>query len=149
MRVQGTVLALALRPEKGGAMTLAESLTLTPTDGVIGDHGTSKRRQVTLLDVTAWQTACAEVDNEMDWTIRRSNILVSNLNLKDLVGVEIHIGNTLVEIIGEVVPCHVMDHAHEGLKQALKPEWRGGVYGRIITTGQVSVGDNITIHSSQ
>jgi len=147
--VQGTVLALALRPEKGGAMTLAESLTLTPTDGVIGDHGASKRRQVTLLDITAWQTACAEVDNEMDWTTRRSNILVSNLNLKELVGIQIRIGSALVEIIGEVVPCHVMDDAQEGLKRALKPEWRGGVYGRIITTGQVSVGDNIVIHSSQ
>lgn len=147
--MQGTVLALALRPEKGAVMALVEDFTLTPRDGVIGDHGTSKRRQVTLLDATAWQAACAEVDSELDWTTRRSNILVSNLNLKDLVGVQIRIGSALVEIIGEVVPCHVMDHAHDGLKLALKPEWRGGVYGRIITTGQVSVGDNIAIHSSQ
>ena len=35
--MQGTVLALALRPEKGGAMTLAESITLTPENGVIGE----------------------------------------------------------------------------------------------------------------
>ena len=130
-------------------MALAESLTLTPTDGVIGDHGTSKRRQVSLLDVTAWQTACTEIGVELDWTARRSNILVSNPSLKELVGIQIRIGSALVEIIGEVVPCHVMDSAHEGLKRALKPEWRGGVYGRIITTGQVSVGDNIAIHSSQ
>ena len=130
-------------------MALTESLTLTPTDGVIGDHGTSKRRQVSLLDVTAWQTACTEIGVELDWTARRSNILVSNPSLKELVGIQIRIGSALVEIIGEVVPCHVMDSAHEGLKRALKPEWRGGVYGRIITTGQVSVGDNIAIHSSQ
>ena len=130
-------------------MALTESLTLTPTDGVIGDHGTSKHRQVSLLDVTAWQTACTEIGVELDWTARRSNILVSNPSLKELVGIQIRIGSALVEIIGEVVPCHVMDSAHEGLKRALKPEWRGGVYGRIITTGQVSVGDNIAIHSSQ
>ena len=130
-------------------MALTESLTLTPTDVVIGDHGTSKRRQVSLLDVTAWQTACTEIGVELDWTARRSNILVSNPSLKELVGIQIRIGSALVEIIGEVVPCHVMDSAHEGLKRALKPEWRGGVYGRIITTGQVSVGDNIAIHSSQ
>ena len=130
-------------------MALTENLTLTPTDGVIGDYGTSKRRQVSLLDVTAWQTACTEIGVELDWTARRSNILVSNPSLKELVGIQIRIGSALVEIIGEVVPCHVMDSAHEGLKRALKPEWRGGVYGRIITTGQVSVGDNIAIHSSQ
>jgi MOSC domain-containing protein YiiM len=147
--VQGTVLALALRPEKGEAMALAESITVTPTDGVIGDHGTSKRRQVSLLDVTAWKTACSEIGVELDWTTRRSNILVSNPNLKELVGIQIRIGSALVEIIGEVIPCHVMDSAQDGLKRALKPEWRGGVYGRIIATGQVNVGDKITIHSSQ
>ena len=147
--MQGTVLALALRPEKGEAMALAESITVTPTDGVIGDHGTSKRRQVSLLDVTAWKTACSEIGVELDWTTRRSNILVSNLDLKELVGIQIRIGSALVEIIGEVVPCHVMDGAHDGLKRALKPEWRGGVYGRIIATGQVNIGDKITIYSSQ
>ena len=147
--MQGTVLALALRPEKGEVMALAESITLTPTDGVIGDHGTSKRRQVSLLDATAWQTACSEIGVELDWTTRRSNILVSNQDLKELVGIQIRIGSALVEIIGEVVPCHVMDSAHDGLKRVLKPEWRGGVYGRIVATGQVCVGDKITIHSSQ
>ena len=104
---------------------------------------------MTLLDEVAWQTACAEIGTELDWTTRRSNILVSNPDLKELVGIQIRIGSALVEIIGEVVPCHVMDSAHDGLKRALKPEWRGGVYGRIITTGQVNVGDKITIHSSQ
>ena len=130
-------------------MALSESITLTPENGVMGDHGTSQRRQVTLLDEAAWQTACAEIGAELDWTTRRSNILVSNLGLQELVGRQIRVGNALIEIIGEVVPCHVMDAAQKGLKNALKPEWRGGVYGRIITTGQVNAGDKITIHSSQ
>ena len=107
--MQGTVLALALRPEKGGAMALAESIILTPENGVMGDHGTSQRRQVTLLDEAAWQTACSELGTELDWTARRANILVSNLDLQELVGRQILVGNALVEIIGEVVPCHVMD----------------------------------------
>ena len=143
-RVQGSVLALALRPEKGGAMALAESITLTPENGVMGDHGTSQRRQVTLLDEAAWQTACAEIGAELDWTTRRSNILVSNLDLQELVGRQILVGNALVEIIGEVVPCHVMDAAQKGRKDALKPEWRGGVYGRIIQSGTVHIDDPIS-----
>ena len=59
--MQGAVLALALRPQKGGAMALAERITLPPENGVMGDYGTSQRRQVTLLDEAAWQTACSEV----------------------------------------------------------------------------------------
>ena len=148
--VQGTVLALALRPEKGGAMALAESISLTPEDGVIGDHGTSKRRQVTLLDEAAWQTACSEVGTELDWTVRRANILVRGIDLPKLVEQQVRIGTALVEVIGEVDPCHVMDAAQSGLKAALKPHWRGGVYARVIQSGFVSTNDNILrIHSSQ
>ncbi|MEE2812314.1 MAG: hypothetical protein VX627_04735 [Candidatus Thermoplasmatota archaeon] len=38
--MEGSVLALALRPQKGGAMSLAESISLTRV--WIGDHATSK-----------------------------------------------------------------------------------------------------------
>ena len=134
---------------KSQAIALQNTIEMSPDEGVIGDHGLSLRRQVSLLDEAAWNAACVEVGTDLDWTTRRSNVLVSNLNLQALVGSQIHLGSALVEVIGEVVPCHVMDAAHSGLKHALMPEWRGGVYGRIIGAGQVSVGDQITIHSSQ
>ncbi len=86
-------------------MALAESISLTPENGAIGDHGTSKRRQVTLLDEAAWQTACSEVGTELDWTVRRANILVRGIDLPKLVEQQVRIGTALVEVIGEV------DHA--------------------------------------
>ena len=116
---------------------------------MIGDHGTSRRRQVSLLDEDSWNAACIEVDEALNWTTRRSNVLVSGLDLQNLVGSQIRLGSALVEVMGEVVPCHVMDAAKKGLKHALKPDWRGGVYGRVIESGQVHVGDKITVHSSQ
>ena len=150
VRVQGTVLALALRPEKGEAMALAESLSLTPENGVIGDHGTSKRRQVSLLDVAAWQAACSEAGATLPWTTRRSNILVQCDDLQSLVGQSIQLGTAHVQVLGEVTPCHFMDAAHDGLKDALASDWRGGVYARIIEPGVVTPNDVISqIHSSQ
>ncbi len=150
VRVQGSVLALALRPEKGGAMALAESLSLTPENGVIGDHGTSKRRQVSLLDVAAWQAACSETGATLPWTTRRSNILVQCDDLQSLVGKSIQLGTAHVQVLGEVTPCHFMDAAHDGLKDALASDWRGGVYARIIESGVVTPNDVISqIHSSQ
>ena len=148
-RVQGSVLALALRPQKGGAMSLAECITLTPENGVQGDHGTSQRRQVTLLDEAAWQTACSEVGTELDWTIRRANILVQGLELPSLLNQQIRVGTALVEVIGEVTPCHFMDAAKPGLEAALTPDWRGGVYARIIESGHVEIDGNISTQSSQ
>ena len=147
--MQGTVHALALRPVKSQVVALQDTIEMSPEEGVIGDHGTSRRRQVSLLDEVAWNAACSEAGTDLDWTTRRSNVLVSNLNLQALVGSQIHLGSALVEVMGEVVPCHVMDAAHKGLKHALNPEWRGGVYGRIIDAGIVNVGDQITVHSSQ
>ena len=147
--MQGTVLALALRPVRSQAVVIQDSLEMSPLEGVIGDHGKSSRRQVSLLDEAAWRAACAELDVELEWTTRRSNVLVSNLDLQALVGRKIQLGSAVVEVIGEVVPCHVMDAAKQGLKAALKPQWRGGVYGRVIESGQVHMGDKITIHSSQ
>ena len=147
--MQGSVLALALRPVKSQSVIVQDTLELSPQAGVIGDHGTSRHRQVSLLDEDSWNAACIEVDEALNWTTRRSNVLVSGLDLQILVGSQIRLGSALVEVMGEVVPCHVMDAAKEGLKHALKPDWRGGVYGRVIESGQVHVGDNITIHSSQ
>ena len=148
--VQGTVLALALRPEKGGAMALAESISLTPENGVIGDHGTSKNRQVTLLDEANWIAACEEISTKLPWTARRANILVQGIDLPKLVEQRVWVGTALVEVIGEVDPCYVMDAAQNGLKDALKTDWRGGVYARVIESGVVAPDDKISqIHSSQ
>ena len=147
--MQGSVLALALRPVKSKEVIVQDTLELSPQAGVIGDHGTSRHRQVSLLDEDSWNAACIEVDEALNWTTRRSNVLVSGLDLQHLVGSQIRLGSALVEVMGEVVPCHVMDAAKKGLKDALKPDWRGGVYGRVIESGQVHVGDKITVHSSQ
>lgn len=150
MRVQGTVLALALRAEKSGVMTRCESISLTPENGVIGDHGTSKNRQVTLLDEANWIAACEEIGLNLPWTARRANILVQGIDLEELVEQRIRIGTALVEVIGEVDPCYVMDAAQNGLKDALKPDWRGGVYARVIESGTVRPDDQISqIHSAQ
>ena len=147
--MQGAVLALALRPEKGGARALAESITLTPENGVMGEHGTSQRRQVTLLDEAAWQTACSELGTELDWTVRRANVLVQGLDLPSLLNQQIRVGSALVEVIGEVTPCPLMDEVQTGLEAALPPNWRGGVFARIIAPGSVEVGGDISTQSSQ
>ncbi len=141
--MQGTVLALALRPAKGQAVVVQQTLELSPEEGVVGDHGQSRRRQVTLLDQAAWNTACEEVGVELDWTIRRSNMLVQDLNLPALLNQQIRVGTALLKVIGEVTPCHFMDTAQVGLEAALAPNWRGGVYAKVIERGTVSCGDAV------
>ena len=131
-------------------MVLTEGITITPENGVRGDHGTSQRRQVTLLDEAAWQIACSEIGTELDWTVRRANILVQGLDLPSLLNQQVRIGTAQVEVVGEVTPCHLMDEVQSGLEDALTPDWRGGVYARVIESGVVATNDVIfQIHSSQ
>ena len=145
MRVQGTILALAFRPKKGAKVQLSDSLELSPKSGVCEDYGTHRKRQISFLDVTAWDAACFELGTKLPWHFRRANVLVKGLNLQELKGKTVQVADTLIEIRGEVTPCHVMDSIHSGLKDALIDEWRGGAYGKVLSSGLIHIGDKIIV----
>ncbi len=145
MRVQGTILALASRPQKGAQMQLSDSLELSPKRGVFEDYSKHRNRQISFLDVTAWDTVCLELGTKLPWYFRRANVLVEGLNFQELKGKTVHIGDSVIKIQGEVTPCHVMDSIHSGLKSALVNEWRGGAYGKVLSSGSIHVGDKIIV----
>jgi len=141
--VQGVILALASRPQKREEMSLSDSLNLSPEEGVSEDYGSNKRRQISFLDESSWDAACFDIDAKLPWQARRANVFVRGLNLLELKGKSVHIGLVEVEILGEVVPCHQMELAHIGLENALRTGGRGGVYGRILNSGVIRIGDEI------
>jgi len=49
------------------------------------------------------------------------------------------------EIRGETRPCERMDEACPGLREALLPESRGGVFGIVLRGGEVETGDTVTL----
>jgi len=40
-----------------------------------------------------------------------------------------------------------MDEASPGLREALEPDWRGGVCCRVLKGGLIAVGDEVTLQS--
>jgi MOSC domain-containing protein YiiM len=46
--------------------------------------------------------------------------------------------------LGETDPCGNMERAHPGLRAALTPNWRGGIYGEVLEGGTLSVGDAVS-----
>lgn len=139
----GRVAALAVRASKEVSPELRESLDLDPTGGVAGDHATSRKRQVTLLSSIAWKNAVAELGHDVEWTARRANILVDDLDFDASSGYSVRIGEVIIEILGETVPCDLMDQHTEGLREALVPDRRGGVYGRVVSGGRIQIGDAV------
>jgi MOSC domain-containing protein YiiM len=42
-----------------------------------------------------------------------------------------------------------MERARAGLKAALGPDWRGGVYGEVIEGGDIAVGDPVALEAAE
>ncbi|MGB0714854.1 MAG: MOSC domain-containing protein [Phycisphaerae bacterium] len=137
----GTVKALARRAEKSDPMEEINEAVLEAGGGVAGESRSPGKRAVTLLAVEAWNKACAEVQSELPWWIRRANILIDGIDLQQALNKEIHIGETIMQVHGETRPCQLMDDQHEGLRAALKPDMRGGVFAEVIKGGTIRPGD--------
>lgn len=121
--------------------------SVTRERGVDGDHkGKPGARQVSVLSLEAWQRACAEIDIDLHWTTRRANLLVEGLEFgSESSGDIIQIGDLRLEIAIETDPCRRMEQAQKGLMKALTPDWRGGVCCRVLTSGNIAVGDNVEV----
>jgi MOSC domain-containing protein YiiM len=130
-------------------MTETETVQVSCREGVGGDfRGRPGRRQVTLLSQEAWQAACTELGTDLPWTTRRANLLIKGLSFgQGSVGSILQIGDVQLEITGETDPCERMTQARAGLREALTPDWRGGVCCRVLTEGQITVGDPVSLKS--
>ncbi len=146
---QAHVQSIAYRKKPKAPMTEIGSVEISCEQGVVPDtRGKPGKRQVTVLSLEAWQTACAELGTLLPWTTRRANILVSGITFsaKD-VGKILQIGDVRLQITIETDPCHRMDEQHQGLTAALIPDWRAGVCCRVLSGGQIRVNDPAILHA--
>ena len=137
-------------------METLQRVAVNRTEGVHGDFrgaarpGKPPRRQISLIEAESWAAAMAELgcegDKAIPWYARRVNLLVEGLRFPREPGVVIAIGATLrIETTRECDPCSRMEEIAPGLKAVLTPDWRGGVLGRVITDGEIAVGDEVRI----
>ena len=140
------LIGIAVRPAGPHDINELDNVQISTTDGVAGDKRSRPgKRQVTLMSKDAWDIACKELDINIPWTIRRANLLVDDLPLKETTGQFIHCGELILEITGETDPCKLMEAAQSGLLKALKPDWRGGVTCRVLHGGSVTIGMETTL----
>lgn len=152
----GRLGGIARHGRSRGPIETLHHVSVTQAEGVHGDlrgairPGKSGRRQISLIEAESWDAAIAElgdgVDRAMPWHVRRANLLVEGIRLPREAGKVIAIGDSLrIEVTCECDPCSRMDEILPGLKTALLPDWRGGVLGRVLTDGEIAVGDEVRI----
>jgi MOSC domain-containing protein YiiM len=137
----GRVEALWLKRAHRGVMDPTDSIRLVAGKGIDRDanFGRSKR-QVTVIEKEVFDAIAAQLP-AVDPSMRRANVMVSGIRLKDTRGNVLSLGGVRIRLYGETRPCERMDAQVDGLTLALDPDWNGGVFGIVLDDGTVSVGD--------
>ena len=145
---QGRLLGIAIREKSRGSMKEMKSAAVNTSQGLAGDfRGKPGPRQVTVLAREDWNSACEALGKDLPWTLRRANLLVEGISLRETIGSIIRIGELNLQVTGETDPCARMDEAEPGLMKALLPDWRGGVCCRVIKDGEIASGESVTLES--
>ena len=145
MNDRATLQGIAVRGASRAPMREVQEASVTVTDGIVEDYRGTGRRQVTFIDAGQWRQVMQELGVDLPWHTRRANLLVDGLDLPATVGSRLRIGDCLFEIHGETDPCERMEELQAGLRQGLTPEMRGGVWGRVIESGQLRVGQSVEV----
>jgi MOSC domain-containing protein YiiM len=111
--------------------------------GVVGDHGFGGKRHVTILFEEDWNLGSRQLGLVLDPAGRRSNVFVTGAGGEAWIGRSVRLGSAILEIRGLVLPCHVMDEVHPGLREALLPDGRGGIWAHVIEPGFARIGDSL------
>lgn len=137
----GRVEALWRKRAHRGPMDPADRVRLVEHRGIEDDvsFGRSKR-QVTVIEKEVFDRIAAEFPDAQPY-MRRANVMVSGVRLKESRGRMLRLGDVRIRIWGETRPCQRMDAQVPGLTAALDPDWNGGVFGVVLDDGEVEVGD--------
>jgi MOSC domain-containing protein YiiM len=144
VRKSGRVIAMAWRPTDSEPMIETDEQEVVAGAGFTSEPGRSTARGLTLLSVESWGDTCRELGVELPWRARRANLLVEGLDLGKLIGQTVSIGTITLRVNAETKPCNLMDKEHPGLRKALIPAFRGGVFGEVTVGGVIKVNDAVT-----
>ncbi len=139
----GRLEAIWIKRAHGGKMDPVELATFAAKKGIVGNADWGGWRQVTIIDQQKWESVTAALGVTLDPSTRRANLLLSGLDLANCRDKVMSIGGVRLKMVNETAPCNLMDEAHPGLKDALKPDWGGGAFGYVIDDGKIAVGDEV------
>ena len=139
----GELLAIWIKRFHRGPMDRVEVASMVAGGGLEGSADQGRKRQVTILSAEQWQEICQQLGAEIDPKSRRANLLVRGLDLRRSRRRILLVGSCRIRVYGETRPCHLMDEAHDGLQEALRSDWRGGIFGEVLDDGEIRVGDGV------
>lgn len=138
------VQALFISPVKAVPMIAVSMVQAQEGEGLVGDryHG-SKHRHVSVQSVEDLAEASEVFGAPIGHELTRRNITVAGFEIPTTPGDRIRINEVLLEVVRIAAPCKLMDDdIGVGAKPALRR--RAGTIFRLLGSGPISVGDQIT-----
>ena len=139
----GRLEAIWVKRARGGKMDAAQQVTLAAKKGIVGNANWGGWRQVTIMEKEIWDSVTSSLGVTLDPSTRRANLMVSGIELIHSRDKVVSIGGVRIKMVNETAPCNLMEESCSGLKDALKPNWRGGAFGYVIDDGEITVGDDV------
>lgn len=140
----GRLEAIWIKRRKLGPMDPAGAATLVADRGIAGNANQGGIRQVTIIEQEVFDGIRRTLP-DAEPSMRRANLMVSGIRLAHTRGHTLTVGGLRIALHGETRPCHRMDEQCPGLTSALDPDWAGGAYGVVLDSGEVRVGDSVSI----
>jgi MOSC domain-containing protein YiiM len=137
----GAVVWIGLRPNRRDVLVPVAEADLDRDAGLVGDHGHSRTRQVTLIQAEHLPAIAAYLGREgLDPGLLRRNIVVRGINLHALKDRTFRLGTAVLQATGECHPCSRMEAVlGPGGYNAVRGH--GGITARVLTGGHVRIGD--------
>ncbi len=126
-------------------MDAADAAELVEGEGIRGNADRGGWRQVTIIEKEVFDRLRSELGTSLDPAARRANLMVSGIDLRESRDRVLRVGSVAIRIRGETKPCEQMDEAWQGLRNALRDDWMGGVFGRVEEGGPIRIGDPVTL----
>ena len=145
----GSVASLHLHPDiSGDQMINVKRFELIADVGIKQNggnrnYGNNGRRQVSLIEREQLTEHAADLAKPYFSPGQvRSNIETEGIKLVELIGSNISIGKTKLQIIEARTPCNKMDKISSGLRKKMENE-KQGVLAEVIESGIIQEGDKI------
>jgi MOSC domain-containing protein YiiM len=145
MTQRGRLEAIWLKRVRRGPMDPVDEAQLVEERGLAGNANQGGRRQVTIIEAEAWEHMLAELGASLPPSTRRANLMLRGITLARTRGSLLRIGDCVLEIAGETRPCNLMEESLPGLRHAMSPHWRGGVFARVLRGGNIHVGGPVEL----
>ena len=125
------------------------SIELVANKGIVGDRYfkdfSDPLSQLTLIESENIDYYNNKYNSNIDYLDFRRNIVTKGIELNDLIGKKIKIGDVLVEGIDLCRPCkHLSEKLNQNniIKEFLR---RGGLRCRILSSSNININDNIKV----